>query len=277
MSTPVLVDGRLFGMSHRKRGQLFALDADTGETVWLSEGRQGDNAAILTGGGAVFLLTTEGQLMAVPQKGDAFAPEASWEVADSPTWAHPVVMDEGVLLKDFDTLAFVRFDGGPGAAGALAPPREEGAEMSWVWFLVGAILSWGLYGPMLHKGQVGLGSPLKAFLFVGFAYFLVGVLVPLASLAYQGQLKGFSAGGMTMSTFAGVLGALGAVCVIFAFQAGGTPLWVMPLVFAGAPIVNVLYSLWEHPPKTAPSPMLYVGFLLAATGAYMVLHYKPQG
>ena len=41
----------------------------------------------------------------------------------------------------------------------------------------------------------------------------------------------------------------------------------MPLVFAGAPLVNVLYSMWQHPPKTAPSPMLYVGFLLAAGGS----------
>jgi outer membrane protein assembly factor BamB len=277
MSTPVLVDGRLFGMSHKKRGQFFALDAETGHTVWLSEGRQGDNAAILAGGGVVFLLTTGSELVVVPQRGDTFAPVVTWQVADSPTWAHPVVMNEGVLVKDLDTLAFGRFERGSGAAGVLAPPRKEGVEMSWVWFLVGAVLSWGLYGPMLHKGQVDLGDPLKAFLFVGFAYFLVGVVVPLASLASQGQLKGFSAGGMTMSTFAGVLGALGAVCVIYAFRAGGTPLWVMPLVFAGAPLVNVLYSLWEHPPKTAPSPMLYVGFLLAATGAYMVLHYKPQG
>jgi hypothetical protein len=34
--------------------------------------------------------------------------------------------------------------------------------------------------------------------------------------------------------------------------------------------------MWQHPPKTAPSPMLYVGFLMAALGGYLVLHYKPQ-
>jgi uncharacterized membrane protein YeaQ/YmgE (transglycosylase-associated protein family) len=124
---------------------------------------------------------------------------------------------------------------------------------------------------------VALGNPLRAFLFVGLAYFLVGVLVPLAALAAQGELKGFTGHGMTMAMVAGTLGAAGALCVIYSFTAGGKPLWVMPLVFAGAPIVNVLYSMWEHPPKVAPSPMLYVGFLLAASGAYMVLHFKPQG
>jgi len=30
-----------------------------------------------------------------------------------------------------------------------------------------------------------------------------------------------------------------------------------------------------HPPKTAPNPMLYVGFVLAAAGAGLVLYYKP--
>jgi outer membrane protein assembly factor BamB len=291
MSTPVATDGTIYGFSQRKRGQFFALDAATGKTLWLSGGRQGDNAAILAGGGNLFLLTTGSELVVAPQGGDAFAPKRSWKVADSPTWAHPVVLDEGVLVKDVETLALVRFEGETGAAGALAPltageretagavarSPEKGAEMSWIWFVVGAVLSWGLYGPVLHKGQMALGNPLKAFLFVGFAYFLVGVLVPLASLASQGQLKGFTSAGVMTSTWAGVLGALGAVCVIYSFRAGGTPLWVMPLVFAGAPIVNVLYSMWQHPPKTAPSPMLYVGFLLAATGAYMVLHYKPQG
>jgi outer membrane protein assembly factor BamB len=277
MSTPVLADGKLYGFSQRRKGQFFALDAATGKTLWLSDGRQGDNAAILAGGRSLFLLTTGSELIVAPQGGDAFAVARSYRVAESPTWAHPVVLDEGVLVKDVETLALLRFEGETGAAGVVAPPPEKGVEMSWILFVVGAVLSWGLYGPFLHKGQVALGNPLKAFLFVGLAYFLVGVLVPLASLVSQGQLKGFTTAGVTMSTFAGVLGAVGAVCVIYAFRAGGTPLWVMPLVFAGAPIVNVLYSMWQHPPKTAPSPMLYVGFLMAAAGAYMVLHYKPQG
>jgi len=31
-----------------------------------------------------------------------------------------------------------------------------------------------------------------------------------------------------------------------------------------------------HPPKTAPSPLLYLGFLLASAGAGLVLYYKPS-
>jgi len=148
--------------------------------------------------------------------------------------------------------------------------------MNWLLFVLGAVLSWGMYGPMLHKGQIALGNPLRALLCVGVAYFLIGVLVPVLMLAAQGQLGGFNLAGSITATVAGALGALGAVCIILAFRAGGLPTYVMPLVFGGAPLVNVLVSMALHPPRTAPSPMLYLGFLLAALGAYMVLHFKPQ-
>jgi hypothetical protein len=149
--------------------------------------------------------------------------------------------------------------------------------MNWLLFVAGAVASWGVYGAMLHQGQVKLGSPMRALLCVGVAYFLIGVLVPLAALLAQGQgLRGFNAAGTTGATLAGTLGALGAVCIIYAFRTGGTPTYVMPLVFGGAPLVNVLYTMYLHPPKAAPSPMLYLGFLLTAVGAGMVLYFKPQ-
>jgi hypothetical protein len=148
--------------------------------------------------------------------------------------------------------------------------------MGWQAFVLGAVLSWGLYGVTLHRGQVALGSPMRALLCVGVAYFLIAVLVPVVVLAQQGQLKGFTPTGTAIATAAGALGALGAVCIIFAFRAGASPIYVMPLVFGGAPLVNVLVSLAVHPPKVAPNPLLYVGFVLAAAGAGMVLYYKPQ-
>ena len=147
--------------------------------------------------------------------------------------------------------------------------------MSWIVFVLGAVLCWGMYGPALHRGQVQLGNPLRALLCVGVAYFLLAVLIPAAALSLQGQMKGFSLGGSAAATLAGALGALGAVCIIWAFRAGGAPAYVMPLVFGGAPLVNVLVSMWLHPPKAAPNPLLYAGFLLAALGAGMVLRFKP--
>jgi len=147
--------------------------------------------------------------------------------------------------------------------------------MTWVIFVLGAVLSWGAYGVLLHQGQVQLGNPLKALLCVGVAYFLIGVLVPAAGLGAQGELSGFPTGGLVAATVAGALGAIGAACIIWAFRAGGLPLYVMPLVFGGAPIVNVLVSMAIHPPKQALSPLLFVGFVLASVGAGMVLYYRP--
>ena len=147
--------------------------------------------------------------------------------------------------------------------------------MGWMLFVAGAVLSWGAYGVLLYLGQTQLGNPLKALLCVGVAYFLIGVLLPVAALSAQGSLSNFNSAGLITATIAGALGAAGAACIIYAFRFGGLPIIVMPLVFGGAPIVNVLVSMAMHPPKSAINPMLFVGFALASIGAGMVLYYRP--
>jgi len=148
--------------------------------------------------------------------------------------------------------------------------------MAWAWFVVGAVLSWGVYGAMLARGQRQLADPLKALLCVGVAYFLVGVLVPFAGLWSQGGLSDFNAAGTVSATIGGLLGAIGAICIIWAFKSGGLPIFVMPLVFGGAPIVNVLWAMAMQPPKTAPEPMWYLGLVMASLGAGMVLYFRPH-
>jgi hypothetical protein len=147
--------------------------------------------------------------------------------------------------------------------------------MVWVLFVAGAVLSWGTYGALLHMGQTQLGNPLKALLCVGVAYFLIGVIIPVLSLGSTGDLSHFNSSGLITATIAGALGAAGAGCIIYAFRYGGLPVYVMPLVFGGAPIVNVFVSMLIHPPKAAINPMLYLGFVLASVGAGMVLYFRP--
>jgi drug/metabolite transporter (DMT)-like permease len=156
--------------------------------------------------------------------------------------------------------------------------KETKRPMIWVMFAIGAALSWGVYGAMLHQGQTKLGNPLRALLCVGIAYFLIGVLVPIAALASQNQLslQGFNVLGATTATAAGALGAIGAVCIIWAFKSGGLPTYVMPLVFGGAPVINVFVSMLLHPPKSSVNPLLFVGFLLVIVGASLVLYFRPQ-
>ena len=145
----------------------------------------------------------------------------------------------------------------------------------WALFVAGAVLSWGAYGVLLYLGGQQLGNPLKALLCVGVAYFLIGVLVPVAALSAQGGLGNFNSNGLMLATLSGALGAVGAACIIYAFRFGGLPLYVMPLVFGGAPIVNVFFSMLLHPPKNPVNPLLYLGLVFVSVGAAMVLYFRP--
>ena len=157
-------------------------------------------------------------------------------------------------------------------SGTVAPQSKV-----WLLFVLGAVLSWGAYGALLGVGTAQLANPLKALLCVGIAYFLIGVIIPVASLSAQKSLSAFNSNGLVTATIAGALGAVGAACIIYAFRFGGLPVYVMPLVFGGAPIINVLVSMVIHPPKASINPMLYLGFLLASIGAGMVLYFRPPG
>ncbi len=149
----------------------------------------------------------------------------------------------------------------------------------WLLFVVGAVLSWGAYVPVLHEGQKTLGGrpgegALRAFLCVGVAYFFTAVLIPIALFFAGWEPPRFNVTGTMLATFGGVLGAAGALCIILALKNGGSPLYVAPLVFAGAPVMNVLVTMaWKR--TVMPHPMFFAGILMAAVGAGIVLYYKP--
>jgi len=106
MSSPVLEGGLIFGFSHYKKGQFFCVDARTGATKWTSPPRQGDNAAAVISGGNLILLRDDAQLIIAKANGARFEALRNYTVADSPTWAHPVILRNGVVIKDATTLAF---------------------------------------------------------------------------------------------------------------------------------------------------------------------------
>jgi hypothetical protein len=154
--------------------------------------------------------------------------------------------------------------------------------MNWLVFALMTVFSWGVYGAFLHTGQLGMQDPVngryKAFLFVGIAYFLTAVLAPLLTLVVRGADWNFPVAGMKWSLIAGIMGAIGAFCVLLAFGAKGVPSVVMSIVFAGAPIVQAVYGIWQHPPKDGIGSIdyrFYIGIALAAAGGCLVSLYKP--
>jgi outer membrane protein assembly factor BamB len=106
MSSPVMAAGLLHGLTNRNKGQFVSVDLKSGKTVWTSDGRQGDNAALVTQGDAVLALTTDAELHVMKASARGLAPVRKYTVANSPTWAHPVVLGTGrVLVKDKESLA----------------------------------------------------------------------------------------------------------------------------------------------------------------------------
>src|ERR1700733_7432640 len=152
--------------------------------------------------------------------------------------------------------------------------------MKWKIFALMTVVAWGLYGIFLHSGQGGMADKnnglYKAFLFVGLAYFITAVLAPLGMLAANKATWTFPTQGMAWSLFAGIVGAIGAFCVLLAFANGGKPGVVMAIVFAGAPIVNAVVAILMNPPEGGWGSIdfrFYLGILLAAVGGALVTFY----
>ena len=163
------------------------------------------------------------------------------------------------------------------------PEQASSSGFAWLFFALLTVSSWGLYGILLHAGQIGMGDPVngryKAFLFVGVAYLLTAVIGSLIVLAINGSDWSFPSKGMNLSLLAGIVGAIGAFGVLLAFGAKGTPPVVMSIVFAGAPIVNAVVSLILHPPAGGWGSMNWqfvLGILLAALGGCLVTFFKPS-
>jgi len=147
--------------------------------------------------------------------------------------------------------------------------------------IVGAALSWGIYVPTVHLAQMGLKSSLRGFFMVGIAYFITAVIIPAIFIFGIGDptVKGkanFDLVPVLIGLAGGALGAAGALCIIFAVASGAKPLYVAPLVFAGAPIINTLATIYYFAPvKTTPDWRFFAGLLMAACGAAMVMIFKP--
>lgn len=138
-------------------------------------------------------------------------------------------------------------------------------------------LSWGSYGPVLHKGQMKMaGSRLRPFLCVGLAYFLIAVLVPLPLQKIFSEQVHWNFSGVAWSLAGGAAGAIGALGIILAFNFGGKPIFVMPLVFGGAPVVNTLVTTWHEGTIGSIEPPFFAALMLVIGGAMTVLIFAPK-
>lgn len=150
----------------------------------------------------------------------------------------------------------------------------------WIGYALMTVVCWGLYGVFLAEGAASMSDPvhgrIKAFLFVGLAYFLVAILAPAITLWMRGAVFSFPLGGAGMSLVAGVVGALGAFGVLLAYGAGGAPPVVMAIVFSGAPVVNALVAVTRLGLWNDIRWQFVLGLVLAAMGGGLVTVYRPH-
>ena len=104
MANPVVVADTLFGLSERRRGQFFALDADTGATLWLGPPRQAENTAIVKTERLLFLLNDDAELIVARPSRAGFEQIVRYAVADSATWAQPAISGNRFFVKDMGRL-----------------------------------------------------------------------------------------------------------------------------------------------------------------------------
>lgn len=141
-----------------------------------------------------------------------------------------------------------------------------------------AMFCWGVYGPVLAVGRAGMeGSSLKPFICVGIAYFLIAVIAPIIALRAKGEAGYWSSTGIIWSLAAGAAGALGALGIILALAFRGSPIFIMPLVFGGAPVVNTFLTMYWSKSFKQINPVFISGLILVIVGAVTVLIFRPQG
>ncbi len=139
------------------------------------------------------------------------------------------------------------------------------------------VICWGNYGVLMHHGQLGmLSSSLRPFVAVGLAYFLIAVLVPWIRLMTKGEQGRWDRRGIVLSLIAGAVGAFGALGVILAMKFGGQPVYVMPLVFGGAPVINTIVTMALSKTWKQVNPIFLIGILVVVGGAAGVLRNKPK-
>ena len=104
MSSPVLAGGRLFGMTHRRRGQLFCVDPASGKVAWATQGRLAENAALIVAGDVVLVQTSDGELLVVAADRTSYRELARYRLSETATWAHPALVGSKLLVKDREHL-----------------------------------------------------------------------------------------------------------------------------------------------------------------------------
>jgi outer membrane protein assembly factor BamB len=100
MSSPVIVEGTMFGHSAKRKGQFVALNSADGQIRWSTEGRAGDSASVIAAGKHLLFLTTDSEMIVAALDAGPYREVRRYNVASSSTYAHPVLLRDRVIVRD---------------------------------------------------------------------------------------------------------------------------------------------------------------------------------
>jgi len=107
MSSPVYADGLIYAHNSKRKGQFVAVDAESGALKWATEGREGEHASLLLTPQHVIYLTNSADLIVARREPSRFTVERKYQVANSATWATPVLLGSNILIRDASSLALL--------------------------------------------------------------------------------------------------------------------------------------------------------------------------
>jgi len=160
--------------------------------------------------------------------------------------------------------------------------QHSGEEMNW-WFLAFVAMvwvCWGKYGVQVHAATMAFGrSGIRSMVALSSAYGVVallgGLIVYFAGVEPHATL---TSAGLKDGMLAGAITTAGAWGVVFGNRyVRGGPSIVMPLVFAGAPVVNSFYVMWASSVSWGVIDIrFWLGLAIIIVGGYLVLANKPE-
>jgi outer membrane protein assembly factor BamB len=101
-STPVIKNGYLFGLS--KANKLFCLNANDGKTAWADSVSHKNFGSVLDAGTVMITVSSTSNMMVYTPDGTAYNQLAKIKVAETPVYAHPILTENKIFIKDEDSL-----------------------------------------------------------------------------------------------------------------------------------------------------------------------------
>ena len=152
--------------------------------------------------------------------------------------------------------------------------------MTWLVFTLIATVASGIFGVLTHAGQKAMGDSAngqyKALLFAGIGYSLIATVGSGVMLTINGAQWSFPMKGLSLGTLAGIAVVGVIFCNLLAFAARGSPVVVVSIGAAGAPVLNAAIAITLYPPAPGSLRWEFIFGIAAATiGGYMVTVYRP--